>query len=148
MVFLLEAAGGLAGKDIMKLYLVAPTERGDLAGDFLGNFGGFLNRSWRANDFRAGRRDAHRMLRESLSDVVSYDPASEEEYRVEDIDPDWSMVPASARRRLETVLEAEADGVLADLRPGGLAGLMSWAWKPVLRRWMVERATRALQEAR
>lgn len=148
LVFLLESAGGLSGKDIMKLYLVAPTERGDLAGDFLGNFGGFLNRSWRANDFRAGRRDAHRMLRESLSDVISYDPGPEEEYHVEDIDPDWSMVPASARRRLETVLEAEANGVLADLRPGGLAGLMSWAWKPVLRRWMVERATRALQEAR
>ncbi|MGI9037811.1 MAG: DUF3376 domain-containing protein [Gemmatimonadota bacterium] len=148
LVFLLESAGGLSGKDIMKLYLVAPTERGDLAGDFLGNFGGFLNRSWRANDFRAGRRDAHRMLRESLSDIVAYDPGPEEEYHVEDIDPDWSMVPASARRRLETVLEAEANGVLADLRPGGLAGLMSWAWKPVLRRWMVERATRALQEAR
>ena len=148
LVFLLEAAGGLAGKDVMKLYLVAPSEPGELTGDFLGNFGGFLNRSWRANDFRAGRRDARRMLEESLGDVVSYDPAGEESYRVETLEPSWDRVPASARSRLESVLHAEAERVLDDLRPGGVAGIFSWAWKPVLRRLMVERAVRALQEAR
>ena len=148
LVFLLEAAGGLAGKDVMKLYLVAPSEAGELSGDFLGNFGGFLSRAWRANDFRAGRRDARRMLEESLGDVVSYDPSKEEDYRVEAIEPSWDMVPSSARNRLEAVVAAEADRVLADLRTGGLAGVFSWAWKPVLKRLMVERAMRALQEAR
>lgn len=148
LVFLLEAAGGLSGKDVMKLYLVAPENRGDLAGDFLGNFGGFLNRAWRANDFRAGRRDARRMLEESLADVVSYDPSDDPEYAVDALDPDWSMVPVSAKKRLEAVLEAEAEAILRDVRPGGLAGLFGWAWRPVLKRWMVERATRALQEAR
>lgn len=148
LVFLLESAGGLAGKDVMKLYLVAPSETGELSGDFLGNFGGFLNRAWRANDFRAGRRDARRMLEESLGDVVSYDPVEEEAYRVEALEPGWNDVPASARGRLEAVLRAEAGRVLSDLRPGGLAGVFSWAWKPVLERLMVERAMRALQEAR
>ncbi len=147
LVFLLEAAGGLAGKDVMKLYLVAPEEPDELAGDFLGNFGGFLNRAWRANDFRAGRRDARRMLEESLDDIVSYDPGREDEYRVQPLEPTWEMVPVSAKNRLETVLEREADRAIAELRPGGLASLFSWAWKPVVRRLMVERAMRALREA-
>ena len=132
----------------MKLYLVAPEEADELAGDFLGNFGGFLNRAWRANDFRAGRRDARRMLVESLDDVVSYDPVREDQYRVEPLEPSWEMVPASAKNRLEMVLQREADRAIAELRPGGFASLLSWAWKPVVRRLMVERAMRALQEAR
>ena len=148
LVFLLEAAGGLAGKDIMKLYLVAPREAEELSGDFLGNFGGFLNRSWRENDFRAGRRDARRMLEESLGDVVSYDPLGDESYRVEALQPSWDTVPPAARNRLAAVLTAEADRVLADVKPGGVAGVFSWAWKPVLKRLMVERAMRALKEAR
>ncbi|HSM08504.1 MAG TPA: DUF3376 domain-containing protein [Gemmatimonadota bacterium] len=148
LVFLLEAAGGLAGKDIMKLYLVAPREAEALSGDFLGNFGGFLNRSWRENDFRAGRRDARRMLEESLGDVVSYDPVGEESYRVEALQPSWDTVPPAARNRLAAVLESEADRVLADLKPGGVAGIFSWAWRPVLKRLLVERAMRALKEAR
>ena len=147
LVFLLEAAGGLAGKDVMKLYLVAPGEADELSGDFLGNFGGFLNRAWRANDFRAGRRDARRMLVESLDDIVSYDPVREDQYRVEPLEPTWEMVPASAKNRLEMVLQREADRAIAELRPGGFASLLSWAWKPVVRRLMVERAMRALQEA-
>jgi len=148
LVFLLEAAGGLAGKDIMKLYLVAPREAEELSGDFLGNFGGFLNREWRRNDFRAGRRDARRMLEESLGDVVSYDPVGEDNYRVEALQPSWDTVPAAARSRLAAVLESETDRVLMDIRPGGVAGMFAWAWKPVLKRLMVERAMRALKEAR
>lgn len=148
LVFLLEAAGGLTGKDVMKLYLVAPSDPADLCGDYLGNFGGFLNRAWRSNDFRAGRRDARRMLEESLADVISYDPVGEEAYRVDTFEPSWDLVPASARARLESVLEAEAERTVADLRAGGLAGMFSWAWKPVVRRVLVERAMRALKEAR
>jgi len=148
LVFLLEAAGGLAGKDVMKLYLVAPREAHELAGDFLGNFGGFLNRDWRRNDFRAGRRDARRLLEESLGNVVSYDPLDEESYRVETFEPSWDGVPASTRDRLAAVLDSEAERALSNVRPGGVAGIFSWAWKPVLKRLMVERAMRALREAR
>ncbi|MDH3297270.1 MAG: DUF3376 domain-containing protein [Gemmatimonadota bacterium] len=148
LVFLLESAGGLCGKDILRLYLVAPPERGELSGDFLGNFGGFLNREWRANDFRAGRRDARRLIEESLADIVSYEPSDDDDYRVEAIDPTWESVPVSTRRRLVSALEDEADRTLSELKPRGLAALFTWAWKPVLKRWLVERATRALQEAR
>lgn len=148
LVFLLESAGGLCGKDVLNLYLVAPPRAGDLAGDFLGNFGGFLNREWRANDFRAGRRDARRVLEESLSDVVSYYPSDDEDYRVDEIDPTWQSVPKSAQRQFTSALTAEVDRTLSDMRPGGFAAMLKWAWKPVLRRWLVERATRALTEAR
>lgn len=148
LVFLLESAGGLCGKDVLNLYLVAPEKTGELAGDFLGNFGGFLNREWRANDFRAGRRDARRMLEESLSDVVSYYPSGDEDYRVDDIDPTWESVPKSAQRQFTSALNAEVDRTLSEMRPGGLAAALKWAWKPALRRWLVERATRALTEAR
>lgn len=148
LVFLLESAGGLCGKDFMNLYLVAPARAGELAGDYLANFGGFFNREWRANDFRAGRRDARRVLEESLADVISYEASGDEDYEVATIDPTWESVPMSTRRQLVRALEAEADRTLAELRPGGLAAMFKWAWKPVLKRWLVERATRALQEAR
>ncbi len=148
LVFLLESAGGLCGKDFMNLYLVAPPQAGELAGDYLANFGGFFNREWRANDFRAGRRDARRVLEESLADVISYEASGDADYEVESIDPTWESVPTSTRRQLVRVLEDEADRTLAELRPGGLAALFKWAWKPVLKRWLVERATRALREAR
>ncbi|MFQ5528923.1 MAG: DUF3376 domain-containing protein [Gemmatimonadota bacterium] len=148
LIFLLESAGGLCGKDILRLYLVAPPRAGELAGDFLGNFGGFLNREWRANDFRAGRRDARRVLEESLADVLSYEPSGDEDYRVDTVEPTWESVPMSTRRQFVSTLEAEADRTLSDLRPRGLAAVFKWAWKPVLKRWLVERATRALREAR
>jgi predicted acylesterase/phospholipase RssA len=148
LIFLLESAGGVCGKDILRLYLVAPDRSGELTGDFLGNFGGFFNQEWRANDFRAGRRDARRLLEESLSDIVSYDASGDEDYRVDDIEPTWESIPMSARRRLTSSLEAEADRTLSEFRPGGLAAAFKWAWKPVLKRWIVERATRAIQEAR
>lgn len=148
LIFLLESASGVCGKDILKLYLVAPATSGELMGDFLGNFGGFLNREWRANDFRAGRRDARRLLEESLSDIVSYDPSGDEDYQVNEFDPTWESIPMSARRQLTSALEAEVDQTLSKLRPGGLAGAFKWAWKPALKRWMVDRATRAIQEAR
>lgn len=148
LIFLLESASGVCGKDILKLYLVAPATSGELSGDFLGNFGGFLNREWRANDFRAGRRDARRLLEESLSDVVSYDPSGDEDYQVNVIEPSWESIPMSARRQFTSALDAEVDQTLSELRPGGLAGAFKWAWKPALKRWMVQRATRAIQEAR
>lgn len=147
LIFLLESAGGVCGKDILKLYLVAPTRSGELSGDFLGNFGGFLNREWRANDFRAGRRDARRLLEESLFDIVSYDPSGDEDYQVNDIEPTWESIPMSARRHLNSAIEAEVDQTLSKLRPGGLAGAFKWAWKPALKRWIVERAMRAIKEA-
>jgi SAM-dependent methyltransferase len=147
LIFVLEAASGLLGKEVLALYLVAPERAGDLAGDFLGNFGGFLCRDWRANDFRAGRRDARRMLETSLSDVIRYKPDPPSAYEVEPVEPTFDSLPPDARRALERTVRAEASRLLGEIRPGPLAALFSWAWKPVVRRWLVERALLSLEAA-
>ncbi len=116
LIFVLEAAGGLQDKDVLPLYLVAPETSESLSGDFLGHFGGFFNREWRANDFRAGRRDARRVIEETLSDVISYDPGDKADYRVEKIDPGFDSIPAAGRARLKDLVDAEADRVLSELR--------------------------------
>jgi len=148
LIFVLEAASGLRDKDIMKLYLVAPESDRELAGDYLGGFGGFLNRDWRAHDFAAGRRDARRMLESGLADLVKYRPADDADYEVPDISPDWSQVPPDTRRQVEKAVAAEADRIIAEFRPGAVASAFGWAWKPVVRRWITERGLRSIAESR
>jgi predicted acylesterase/phospholipase RssA len=135
LIFVLESAAGLRDKSVLPLYLVAPPEPKQLHGDFLANFGGFFSREWRANDFRAGRRDARRLLEEQLGDVVSYRPASDDAYRVEMLDASFDAMPGQARKSLERFVQAEAGRVVGGLKPGFLASLFGWAWKPVVRRW-------------
>lgn len=147
LIFVLEAASGLRDKDIMRLYLVAPESDRELAGDYLGGFGGFLHRDWRAHDFAAGRRDAHRMVESSLSDVIRYRPADPSVYEVAEIAPSWNGVPAESRRRVEAAVAAEADRLIAEFEPGAVASALGWAWKPVVRRWITARGMRAISEA-
>jgi len=147
LVFALEAASDLQDKDVLPLYLVAPERIGCLAGDFLARFGGFFSREWRAHDFRAGRRDARRVLEECLGDVISYEPGPADAYAVEDVSPDFDAIPAAGRARLDALIDAEADRALAELRPGPLASAFGWAWKPVVRRWIAQRTTQALRDA-
>jgi len=148
LVFVLEAAAGLQDKGVLPLYLVAPEGGEALSGDFLGNFGGFFHREWRANDFRAGRRDARRVIEETLKDVISYEPGDKADYLVEKIDPGFDSIPAAGKARLRELVDAEADQVLSELRPGPVAAAFGWAWKPVVRRWAAERALAALRGAR
>jgi len=148
LIFVLEAASGLRDKDIMRLYLLAPESDAELAGDYLGGFGGFLRREWRAHDFRSGRADARRLLEQGLSDVISYTPDEAGAYETATVEPGWDAVPPEARRRLEAAFAAEADSVIDELRPGAMAGALGWAWKPVVRRWLTERALRAIATSR
>jgi predicted acylesterase/phospholipase RssA len=148
LIFVLEAASGLRDKDIMRLYLVAPESDRELAGDYLGGFGGFLHRDWRAHDFAAGRRDARRMLETSLSDILRYRPAESSAYEVGEIAPAWDQVPADGRRRVEAAVAAEADRLIAEFEPGAVASAFGWAWKPVVRRWITARGMRAISQAR
>ncbi len=148
LIFVLEAASGLRDKDILRLYLLAPESDAELAGDYLGGFGGFLSREWRVHDFRSGRADARRLLENGLSDVISYTPDDAGAYETTPVEPGWDAIPPEARRRLETALAAEADLLIGELRPGALAGALGWAWKPVVRRWLTERAVRAIASAR
>lgn len=148
LVFVLEAAAGLQDKEVLPLYLVAPERMGSLAGDFLGNFGGFFSADWRANDFRAGRRDARRVLEETLADVIAYEPGRATDYRVEPLTPGFDTIPPAGRSKLEALVGSEADRVLSELRPGAIASALGWAWKPVVRRWVTERTMAALRGAR
>lgn len=148
LIFVLEAASGLRDKDVMRLYLLAPESDAELAGDYLGGFGGFLSREWRSHDFRSGRADARRLLERGLADVISYAPDDAAAYETAEVNPGWDGVPAAARRRLEEALADEADRLIAELRPGALAGALGWAWKPVVRRWLTERALRGIAGAR
>lgn len=144
-IFVLEAACGLRDKERMALYLVAPAESGQLSGDFMGNFGGFFNREWRANDFRAGRRDARRLIEQHLGDVIDYEPEAAA-YEVVELEPSFDSIPPESRRQLEALIEREADRLLAEIRPGALASLFGWAWKPVIRGWAKDRIVAALRE--
>lgn len=151
LIFVLESAAGLRDKDVMPLYLVAPPEGERLAGQRLGNFGGFLHRPWRAHDFRAGRRDARRLLERGLDDAIAYDPDEPEAYdprgaeAAEAPSGPAGELPPAARERLERFVRREADAVLDSLRPGVLGGLTAWAWKPVLRRWAARRVREAVR---
>ena len=147
LIFLLEAVGGLRAKDVLPLYLVAPPSGATLAGDFLGNFGGFLDREWRAADFRAGRRDARRLLEERFSDLVPYEPDAPDAYRVPERDPSFADAPVAVRDHLERFVQHEADRVLAGLDPGLLGSLTRPLWEPVVRRWAGRRVLRALGRA-
>jgi hypothetical protein len=143
LIFVLESAGGLRGRRSVPLHRIAPGGREPLSGDFLGGFGGLLHREWREADFRAGRRDARRVLEQELGEVVDYEPDPPEAYEVRRREPSFDALPAEARRKAEALARREADRALAGMRPGALASLLGWAWKPAVRRW----ATRGIMDA-
>lgn len=146
VLFVLEEAAGLAGKDNLSLLLVSPPGSEPLSGDFMGNFGGLFNQEWRANDFRAGRRDTRRLLETGLSNVVSYEPDGDEAYEVRDLEASFDSMSPSARGRLEDLLGSEADRLMAEIDTGAAAAMFGWAWKPVVRRWLVQRSLGALRD--
>ena len=142
LIFLIEAAGGLGDKEELPLHLIAPGRR--LAGDFLGNFGGLFSREWREADYRAGRRDARRLLETSLADIVEYEAADEAEYEVPEIVGSIDALRPEQRRRLENLIEREVDRAIGELDAGFLGSLLGFAWKPALRRWATARAIDSL----
>lgn len=148
LIFILETAAGLRDRPGLPLHLVAPDRGEELAGDFLAGAGGFLEPSWRAHDFRAGRRDARGLLTRELADVMDYEPAADEAYSVpESFTGSTEDLPGSAREKLRRAVETEVETAVDELRPGGLASLFSWAWKPALKRWATDRTLEALDDA-
>lgn len=148
LIFILETAAGVRDRPGLPLFLVAPDRGEDLAGDFLAGAGGFLDSNWRAHDFRAGRRDARGLLTRELADVLDYEPASEDAYSVpESYTGSLEELPAGTRKSLRRAVAAEVGTAVDELRPGGLAALFSWAWKPALKRWATDRALEALKSA-
>lgn len=150
LIFALEAAAGLKDRERMAVHLVAPCRSGSLGGDSLGGFGAFLDPRLREGDFRAGRRDARQLLEHEFADVVAYDPEDAVAYEA----PPNARVPASpddlspeSRQALDCFVRCETDRILAGLRPGTAGRLLSWAWKPLLRRWATRRVFESLRAA-
>ncbi len=137
LIFLIEAAGGLDDKEPMPLYLVAPT--GELAGDFLGNFGGLFSRQWREADFRAGRRDARRVMESALGDVISYEADQEAAYQVPELDASYDALSRAQRHTLEKLIEARIGRQIATIDVGPLGSLLGFLWRPAVRRWATRR---------
>jgi len=144
LIFLIEAAGGLDDKEPMPLYLVAPT--GGLAGDFLGNFGGLFSREWREADFRAGRRDARRVIESALGDVISYEPEDEAAYQVPELDASYDALSPAQRHMLENLIEARIGRQIAAIDAGPMASLLGFVWRPAVRRWATRRLIDFLRE--
>ena len=107
LIFLIEAAGGLDDKEPLPLYLIAPPER--LAGDSLGNFGGMFRREWREADFRAGRRDARRLIETGLNDIIRYEPDADAAYAVPELDVSMTALSPAQRGRLEEAVQSRGD---------------------------------------
>ena len=145
LIFVLEAASGLRDKQPMALHLIAPEPGQKLAGQFLGGFGGFLSRDWRANDFRTGRRDARRVLESELGDIIDYRTDEDAAYEVRPLDPTFENMPPAARERLDRFIEGEADKLLDQFEPGALASIFSFAWKPAARRWLSRRVIESMK---
>ena len=137
LIFLIEAAGGLDDKESMPFYLVAPT--GGLAGDFLGNFGGLFSREWREADFRAGRRDARRVIESALGDVISYEADEEAAYQVPELDASYDALSPAQRRTFEDLIEARVGRQITAIDAGPLGSLLGFLWRPALRRWGTRR---------
>ena len=147
LIFILESAGGLREKDVMPLYLLSPPQPDELAGDFLANFGGFLDREWRANDFRAGRRDARRLVEGHFGDIVEYEPDPDEAYDVREIEASFETLPPESRAVLDRHVRLETDRLLERLEPGPVASALGFLWKPWIRRWVGRRIMDGLRHA-
>lgn len=144
LIYVLEAIGRPPGGGDAELRIVTPS--GELAGDFMGGFGGYLSESCRRHDFRAGRRDARELLGNGLADRVAYDPDPEEAYEPGEAPGSFGELPAAARRKLRSFLEAEAGRLFTRLRPRGVGGLFYRISGRALRKAAARRAIDALRE--
>lgn len=126
---IVENVADLRKKETLTLHVVAPPP-GSLAGDFLGNFGGFFKREWREHDWRRGRADARDLLLRRLG--VAYTPDDPRQYVPDD---DYSRVgvlniPWEASTGLARTARGGVANVLSPV-PGGLlrrlvVGIISW----------------------
>jgi len=72
IVYVMENVAGLRKKEPLNLHLIAPTP-GSLAGDFMGNFGGFFDQTWREHDWRRGRAAVRDFIARLEADHPEFD---------------------------------------------------------------------------
>ncbi|KPK41683.1 MAG: hypothetical protein AMJ78_04875 [Omnitrophica WOR_2 bacterium SM23_29] len=155
-VFVLECVSGLRDKKILDIRLLSPEKEGDLAGDFLINFGAFFSKDYRIHDFKMGREVTRKFLTESKAkedleiDLSKYNP---EEYK-----PDRPLgkvtiknVPSEQKLRLkDSLVERIGSFVENWLKVNRIAdfwgriviplALMFWPWRKLLP-WMMRKLT-------
>jgi hypothetical protein len=112
LAYAVENVAGLRKKVDLALHVIAP-QPGSLAGDFLGNFGGFFEREWREHDWRRGRADARDLIVRTLGVTYTQD------------DP-HKYVPAADLSRVceRDIPPAARTGLGRSLR-GGIANFLS-----------------------
>ena len=142
LIYVLQAACGGSGAGTDSVVMIAPDAPESLACRSLGSLGGFLSQEWRAADFRAGRRDARDAIQTSLAAWIAYQPDEEQAYSSEDVSV--NLDPA-AQARLRTMVEADVDRALADVRVSGLAGLFG-GWRSALKKHTADRVLSSLRD--
>jgi hypothetical protein len=147
LIYVLQAAcapatGEAAAIGLDGLVMIAPDDPKSLACRSLGSLGGFLSQEWREADFRAGRRDARDAILGSLGEWIDYEPDDAEAYSAEGAPAAYGP---QAEAKLRTMVEAEVDRELADVRVGSLAGLFG-GWKSALKKHAADRALSSLRD--
>jgi hypothetical protein len=126
IVYVMENVAGLRKKEHLDLNLIAPAP-GSLAGDFLGNFGGFFDEAWREHDWRRGRA--------SVRDFVDQVKVKHPEMDYVPDDP-AAYIPARDLSRVsERDIPLEAEHALREGMKTRLAAIVSPANAGWLKRW-------------
>lgn len=147
LIYVLEAMADLEDERELPLHVVEPPPGERLAGAFLGGLGGFLGPAWRRHDFEAGRRDAARLLKGPLSDLVRYERDPEEIRPPDPPPPSLEAAPAEVRERVDRYVDLEVDRFLESVEPGAVGRLLAFAWKPAIRSSIRLRVRGALERA-
>lgn len=100
MLALLENASGLRKKQELKMIGIAPTQTNELAGAFLGGFGGFFDEDIRVADFAQGVARAEAVLDASF---LPLELAPQEEPAA-DLPRSYRDLPHATRRRFRSYL--------------------------------------------
>ncbi|MDQ3815870.1 MAG: DUF3376 domain-containing protein, partial [Armatimonadota bacterium] len=111
-LFPIERAADLANRNYIELVQISPRDvqiglsakdaMHKLAGDVLGNFGGFLKSSWRANDILWGRLDASGAILETMLDASRLERILRADAKARRDDPKLPG-PASDKRMMEAL---------------------------------------------
>lgn len=142
LIYVLRAACSGPAAGAGQVVMITPDRPDSLVCRSLGSLGGFLSEELRAADFRAGRRDARDLILGQLSGWIDYQPDDDEEYRA---DAGGAAFGPREEAKLRSLVEAEVDRELADVRVGGLAGLFG-GWKAALKKHAADRALSSLRD--
>ena len=135
-----RAVADLDGKRSASLVRVAPRDPGrQLAGAFLGNFGGFLERRLREHDYSLGRVHGRSLL-ERMD--VDYAKAPESEYFYDKTldGAGYKDLTAGGRQALAKAIGNATEAMAGSLRPGVARAVGYLAW--LLALWLVRKGAR------